>query len=62
MTSYGYDTIIALKPGARASQSYPGVPWALAGVAALAVLAVSSSLLARRREQREPLEIADVPA
>ena len=40
ITSYGYDTIIALQPGALASSSYPGVPWALAGLVALAVLAL----------------------
>jgi hypothetical protein len=35
------------------------VPWALAALVALAVLGLSSSFLAHRREQREPLEIAD---
>lgn len=59
ITSYGYNTIIALKPGLVASPSYPGVPWALAALAGLAVAAVASSLAARRRERREPIEIAD---
>jgi peptide/nickel transport system substrate-binding protein len=59
MTSYGYDTIIALKPGVRSTPSYPGVPWALALLGALAALAIGSSVIAHRREQREPLEIAD---
>jgi ABC-type transport system substrate-binding protein len=62
ITSYGYDTIIALRPGALASPSYPGVPWALAALGVLAALALGSSFLARRREQREPIEIADAPA
>jgi peptide/nickel transport system substrate-binding protein len=62
ITSYGYSTITALRPGERASTRYPGVPWALAALAALAVLGISSSFLAHRREQREPIEIADAPA
>jgi peptide/nickel transport system substrate-binding protein len=62
LTSYGYATIVALQPRAAAGGGYPGVWWALAAIAALAALGVSSSVLARRREQREPLEIADVPA
>jgi peptide/nickel transport system substrate-binding protein len=62
ITSYGYSTIVALRPGALASTRYPGVPWALAALVALAVLGFSSSFLAHRREQREPLEIADAPA
>ena len=45
-------------PGALATPSYPGVPWALAGLVALAALAAGSSFLAHRREQREPIEIA----
>lgn len=61
MTSYGYSTIIALKPGELASVSYPGVPWALAALVALAALGIASSFLAHRREQREPIEIADAP-
>jgi peptide/nickel transport system substrate-binding protein len=62
ITSYGWSTIVALKPGELASASYPGVPWAIAGLVALAILAVGSSFLAYRREQREPIEIADAPA
>jgi peptide/nickel transport system substrate-binding protein len=62
ITSYGYSTIIALRPGELASTRYPGVPWALAALALLAVLALASSFLAHRREQREPIEIADAPA
>jgi phosphate/sulfate permease len=62
ITPFGYGTIVALKPRVPASSSYPGVPWALAGLAALALLALTSTLLARRREQREPIEIADAPA
>jgi peptide/nickel transport system substrate-binding protein len=62
LTSYGYDTVIALQPGTLASPSYPGVPWAIAGLVALAALAVGSSYLAHRREQREPIEIADATA
>jgi peptide/nickel transport system substrate-binding protein len=62
ITSYGYSTITALKPGQRASAGYPGVPWALAGLGALVALAAGSSFLAHRREQREPIEIADAPA
>ena len=62
LTSYGYSTIVALKPGALASTSYPGVYWALAALVAVAVLGLASSFLAHRREQREPLEIADAPA
>jgi peptide/nickel transport system substrate-binding protein len=62
ITSYGYDTVIALHPGTLASPSYPGVPWALAGLVLLAVLAAGSSYLAHRREQREPLEVADAAA
>jgi peptide/nickel transport system substrate-binding protein len=59
ITEYGYETIIALRPGARASASYPGVPWALAGLGVLAALAVASSFIAHRREQREPLELPE---
>jgi peptide/nickel transport system substrate-binding protein len=62
MTSYGYDTIIALRPGALATSSYPGVRWALVALVALAALALGSSYLAQRREDREPIEIADAPA
>jgi hypothetical protein len=62
ITSYGYDTVIALRPGELAAPSYPGVPWALAGLGALAALGLGSSYLARRREQREPIEIADAAA
>ena len=62
MTSYGYDTIIALRPGALATSSYPGVVWALIALGLLAVLALGSSFLAKRREDREPIEIADAPA
>ena len=62
ITSYGYDTVIALRPGALAAPSYPGVPWALAGLGALAALGIGSSYLAYRREQREPIEIADAAA
>ena len=62
ITSYGYDTVIALRPGELATPSYPGVPWALAGLGALAALGIGSSYLARRREQREPIEIADATA
>ena len=62
ITSYGYSTITALKPGERASARYPGVPWALAGLGVLVALALASSFLAHRREQREPIEIADAPA
>ena len=62
ITSYGYSTITALRPGELASTRYPGVPWALAALAALAVLGLASSFLAHRREQREPIEIADAPA
>jgi ABC-type transport system substrate-binding protein len=62
MTSYGYDTIIALRPGGVASASYPGVEWAIAALVALAALALGSSFLAKRRENREPIEIADSPA
>jgi peptide/nickel transport system substrate-binding protein len=58
MTSYGFSTIIALKPGESGSASYPGVPWALAALVALAALGLGSSLIAQRREQREPIEIA----
>jgi peptide/nickel transport system substrate-binding protein len=61
ITSYGWSTIVALKPGELASTSYPGVPWAIAGLVALAILAVGSSFLASRREQREPIEVADAP-
>ena len=39
ITSYGYSTIVALRPGEAASARYPGVPWALAVLGALAVLA-----------------------
>jgi hypothetical protein len=62
ITSYGYDTVLALRPGRRASPSYPGVLWALAGLGALMALALGSSYLAHRREQREPIEIADATA
>ncbi len=62
ITSFGYDTVIALRPGTLAAPSYPGVPWALAALVALAALALGSSYRAHRREQREPIEIADVPA
>ena len=62
ITSYGYSTIIALRPGVLATTSYPGVPWAIAALVALAVLGSASSFLAHRREQREPIEIADAPA
>jgi peptide/nickel transport system substrate-binding protein len=61
ITSYGWSTIVALKPGELASASYPGVPWAIAGLVALAALAIGSSFIAHRREQREPIEIADAP-
>jgi peptide/nickel transport system substrate-binding protein len=62
ITSYGYGTIIALRPGELAATSYPGVPWAIAALVALLVLGLSSSLIAHRREQREPIEVADAPA
>jgi peptide/nickel transport system substrate-binding protein len=62
MTSYGYDTIIALRPAGLASASYPGVKWAIAALVVLAALALGSSFLAKRREDREPIEIADSPA
>jgi peptide/nickel transport system substrate-binding protein len=62
MTSYGWNTIVELRPGTLATTNYPGVPWALAALAALAILALASSFLAHRREQREPVEIADAPA
>jgi peptide/nickel transport system substrate-binding protein len=62
ITSYGYDTVLALRPGRRDSPSYPGVLWALAGLGALMALALGSSHLAHRREQREPIEIADATA
>jgi peptide/nickel transport system substrate-binding protein len=62
LTEYGYDTIIALRPRGRATPGYPGVPLALAALAALAAVALGSSLVARRRERREPFEIADAPA
>jgi peptide/nickel transport system substrate-binding protein len=62
VTSYGWNTITSLRPGAVAATSYPGVPWALAALAALAILGLASSFLAHRREQSEPVEIADVPA
>jgi peptide/nickel transport system substrate-binding protein len=62
ITSYGWNTIVELRPGELANTSYPGVPWALAALAALAVLGLASSFLAHRREQREPVEIADAPA
>jgi peptide/nickel transport system substrate-binding protein len=61
ITPFGYSTVLALEPGGPAGASYPGVPWALAALVALAVLALTSTLLARRREQREPIEIADAP-
>jgi peptide/nickel transport system substrate-binding protein len=57
ITSYGYDTIIALRPGALASSSYPGVWWALGALGILGALALGSSFIAHRREQREPIEI-----
>jgi peptide/nickel transport system substrate-binding protein len=59
ITEYGYETIIALRPGRLAAASYPGVPWALAALGALAALALGSSFLAHRREQREPLELPE---
>jgi peptide/nickel transport system substrate-binding protein len=59
LTEYGYETIIALRPGPLAAASYPGVPWALAALGALAAVALGSSLIARRREQREPLELPE---
>jgi peptide/nickel transport system substrate-binding protein len=59
LTEYGYETIIALRPGRLAAASYPGVKWALAVLGALAALALGSSLIARRREQREPIELPD---
>jgi peptide/nickel transport system substrate-binding protein len=62
ITTYGFGSIVALKPGRVAGASYPGVPWVLAGLAGLAAAAVASSLAARRRERREPIEIADSPA
>jgi peptide/nickel transport system substrate-binding protein len=62
MTSYGYDTIIALRPGELATSSYPGVTWAIAALCLAAALALGSSFLAQRREDREPIEIADAPA
>jgi peptide/nickel transport system substrate-binding protein len=62
ITSYGYSTIVELRPGQLATTSYPGVPWAIAALVALAVLGLGSSYLAHRREQREPIEIADAPA
>jgi peptide/nickel transport system substrate-binding protein len=71
ITEYGYETVIALRPGERASAGYPGVAWALGGLGLLAVLAAASSFIAARRERREPLELpagaadeapADVPA
>jgi peptide/nickel transport system substrate-binding protein len=62
ITSYGYSTIIALRPGRLATPSYAGVPWALAGIAGLVVLALGTILVARRREQREPIEISEAPA
>lgn len=61
ITSYGYSTIIALRPE-LASVSYPGVPWALAALVALAALGIALSFLARRREQREPIELGDARA
>jgi peptide/nickel transport system substrate-binding protein len=63
ITSYGYDTIIALRPGELASAGYPGVYWAFGALGILAALALGSSFLAHRREQREPIELPDeVPA
>jgi peptide/nickel transport system substrate-binding protein len=59
VTEYGYETVIALRPGQLAAAGYPGVPWALAGLGILAALALASSLIARRREQGEPLELPD---
>ncbi|MDX6619413.1 MAG: peptide/nickel transport system substrate-binding protein [Gaiellales bacterium] len=59
LTEYGYETIIALRPGRLASASYPGVPWALAALGALAAVALGSSVLAHRREQREPIELPE---
>jgi peptide/nickel transport system substrate-binding protein len=58
ISSYGFSTIVALKPGELTSRSYPGVPWALAALVVLAALGLGSSLIAHRREQREPIEIA----
>jgi peptide/nickel transport system substrate-binding protein len=60
LTSYGYSTIVALRPGTP--RSYPGVWWALAALVAVTAAVLASSLLAHRREQREPIEIADAPA
>ncbi len=62
ITEYGYDTIIGLRPGRLATPGYAGVPFALALLGALAAVALASSFLARRRELREPIEIADAPA
>jgi peptide/nickel transport system substrate-binding protein len=59
ITEYGYETIIDLRPGRLAAPSYPGVPWALAALGVLAALALGSSFIAHRREQREPLELPD---
>lgn len=61
LTEYSYETIIALRPGQLATASYPGVPWALAGLGLLAALALGSSFSAHRREQREPLELPEEP-
>jgi hypothetical protein len=62
ITSYGYDTIIALRPGRLASASYPGVWWALGALGILGALALGSSFIAHRREQREPIEIGEATA
>jgi peptide/nickel transport system substrate-binding protein len=59
ITEYGYETITGLRPGRLAAPSYPGVTWALAGLGVLAALALGSSLIAHRREQREPLELPE---
>ena len=62
LTEYGYDTIIALTPGNSAKPGYPGVPWALALPGVLAALALGTSVRARRREMREPTELAEATA
>jgi peptide/nickel transport system substrate-binding protein len=59
ITEYGYETIINLRPGRLAAPSYPGVAWALAALGGLAALALGSSFIAHRREQREPLELPE---
>jgi peptide/nickel transport system substrate-binding protein len=62
LSEYGYDTIIALKPGNSAKPGYPGVPWALVLLGVLAALALGTSVRARRREEREPSELVEAPA